>query len=150
MTDNNKKINDIFNENKVEDLQKFLSKRNCLNKCNIFMIYLFYIIQSLGILVTSISATINDPRLLWTGVALNMLASIIQIYEKINNDQMKKILIDIHAIKNGTYIDESPYIDIESLSNNNINNNVKTQSIKNIKSNSIIMEESNSNVEVSN
>jgi hypothetical protein len=75
------------------------------------MIYLFHIIQTIGILVSSISASTNDTRLVWFGIGLNMSASIIQIYEKINNDQMNRILLDIQSIKNGTYIDESAYID---------------------------------------
>ena len=131
----NKEINDILNKNKVEDLKKFLGKRSCLNKCNSVMMYLFYIVQSLGILATSISATVNDPILLWAGIALNMCASIIQVYEKINNDQMKKILIDIQAIKNGTYIDESPLIDIEVGTQNRLSKQVEQQSQEAIRQN---------------
>jgi len=108
-------INDILENNKIIDLKKFLARRNFLNKSNSYMIYLFYIVQYAGILVTSISASINDQRLIWLGIGLNIIASIIQIYEKINNDQMKKLFVDIQSIKNGTYIDESPLIDIESL-----------------------------------
>jgi hypothetical protein len=108
-------INDILNNNKITDLKKFLARRNFLNKSNSYMIYLFYIVQYAGILVTSISASINDQRLIWLGIGLNIIASIIQIYEKINNDQMKKLFVDIQSIKNGTYIDETPLIDIESL-----------------------------------
>jgi hypothetical protein len=124
---NLKEINDILNRNKIDDLKKFLNKRNFLNKCNSIMMYLFYIVQSLGILATSISATNNDTQMLWIGIALNMCASIIQIYEKLNNSQMKKILIDIQAIKNGTYIDESPYIDIESGYQNIRQQNIRQQ-----------------------
>ena len=58
------------------------------------------------------SATNGSQILLWIGIILNMVASIIQVYEKINNDQMKKIMIDIQSIKNGTYVDESSLIDI--------------------------------------
>ena len=53
-----------------------------------------------------------------------MFASIIQIYEKINSDQMKKIYMDIQAIKNGTYLDETPYVEMESGQKNATTNEV--------------------------
>ena len=108
-------VNQILSKNKIDDLNKFLNKRNWLNWCNSIMIYLFHIIQTIGILFTSMSATNGNEKLLWIGIILNMIASIIQIYEKINNDQMKKLMIDIHAIKNGTYVDESPLIDSQQF-----------------------------------
>jgi hypothetical protein len=107
-------VNTILEENKLADLKNFLSRRHILNRCNSCMIYLFHIVQTVGILATSLSASTNDTRVLWVGIGLNMTASIIQIYEKINNDQMKRILLDIQSIKNGTYIDESAYIDPEA------------------------------------
>jgi hypothetical protein len=108
-------IQKVLENNKLEDLQAFLKRRHCLNRCNSTMIYLFHIIQSLGILASSYSASTNDTRFLWTGIGLNMLASVIQIYEKINNDQMKKIYMDIQSIQKGTYLDESPFVELDGL-----------------------------------
>ena len=107
-------IQEIINKNKIKDLENFLERRHRLNNCNSTMIYLFHIIQSVGILATSYAASTNNASILWTGIGLNMCASIIQIYEKINNDQMKRIYFDIQSISNGTYLDESPFIDMES------------------------------------
>lgn len=106
-------IQQVLEKNKLEDLETFLKRRHCLNRCNSSMIYLFHVIQSVGILASSYSASSGDTRYLWAGIGLNMCASIIQIYEKINNDQMKKIYLDIQSIQKGTYLDESPFVELE-------------------------------------
>jgi uncharacterized membrane protein len=115
-------IQKLLEKNKVEDLENFLARRHTLNKCNSTMIYLFHIVQSLGILSSSYSASTGDSNFLWVGIGLNMFASIIQIYEKINSDQMKKIYIDIQTIKNNTYLDESQYMELESVQQNTSDN----------------------------
>lgn len=106
-------IQQVLEKNKLEDLETFLKRRHWLNRCNSGMVYLFHIIQSVGILASSYSASSGDTRYLWAGIGLNMCASIIQIYEKINNDQMKKIYLDIQSIQKGTYLDESPFVELE-------------------------------------
>ncbi len=112
----NKFIQQILEKNKLKDLETFLDRRHWLNRCNSGMVYLFYIVQSLGILASSYSASTNNKDFLWVGIGLNMFASLIQVYEKINNDQMKKIYIDIQSIQKGTYLDESPFVDLENVS----------------------------------
>ena len=107
------KIKQIFNVNTLNDLKKFLNKRECLNTTNIYLTYLFYLIQSAGILTTSIATGNNNYTFIWLGVGLNVLATLINTYEKINNSQLKKLLKDIENIKNGNYTDESEIIDIE-------------------------------------
>ena len=82
--------------------------------------YLFHFIQSSGILVTTIASGYNIKYLIWVGIGLNVFASLINIYEKINNDMLKKLMIDIQKIRDGNYIDESPIIDIEKNSSNDI------------------------------
>jgi len=108
-----KKINSLFDNNQLDDLQRFLRKRQNLNGCNVYMLYLFHFIQSIGILVTSYGTSVNDTNIIWSGVSLNVLASLIQIYEKINNSQLKKLMNDIKAIKEDKYVDESPMVDPE-------------------------------------
>jgi hypothetical protein len=108
-----KKINSLFDNNQLDDLQRFLKKRRCLNGCNVYMIYLFHLIQSIGILITSYGTSINSTYMIWSGISLNMLASLIQIYEKINNSQLKKLMNDIKTIKDDQYIDESPMVDTD-------------------------------------
>lgn len=104
-------IKHIFNENKIKDLKKFISKRNCLNVSNQIMNYLFHIIQSAGVLTTTIAAGYDMKQLVWIGVGLNILASLINVFEKTNDAISKRLLKDIHAIKNGTYVDEGMMIE---------------------------------------
>ena len=56
--------------------------------------------------------------LIWFGIGLNILASLINIYEKLNNNILKKLLIDIDKIKKGVYSVESQLIDIENNDGN--------------------------------
>ena len=119
-----KDITKIFDNNEIEDLKKFMKKRHCLNNFNLFLIYLFHFIQSAGILITTIATGYNKKYLIWVGIGLNILASLINVYEKINNNVLKKLMIDIQKIKDGNYIDETSLIDIE---NNNSNNNIKNE-----------------------
>jgi hypothetical protein len=114
-------IKDIFNQNKINDLKKFFNKRDYLNRCNVYMIYIFHLVQFSGILINSIGASLSDKTLIWTGISLNMCASIIQIYEKINDNQLKILLNDIENIKNNKYTDEGALIDIDK--NKNTSNN---------------------------
>jgi len=109
-------IKNIFDNNVLADLKKFLIKRQCLNTTNHYLMYLFHLIQSAGILTTSFAAGSGNERLVWTGIGLNVLASLINIYEKMNNSVMKKLLHDIKSIKDGTYVDEGAFIDVEQKS----------------------------------
>jgi hypothetical protein len=104
-------IKRIFDENKLDDLKRFMSKRQFLNQCSVYMLYLFHLIQSAGILISSVGASTSDTKFIWTGIALNMVASIIQVYEKINDGQLKRLFRDIKAIKDDKYVDESPLVD---------------------------------------
>ena len=100
-------IQHIFDANKLEDLKEFINRRKCLNNWNIALVYLFHIIQSAGILTTTIAAGYDIKAIVWVGVGLNILASMINIFEKTNNGISKKLMKDIQAIKDGTYVDES-------------------------------------------
>ena len=45
-------IKKILEDNKIDDLNRFLAKRKCLNNCNMFLVYIFHTIQlSLYLLV---------------------------------------------------------------------------------------------------
>ena len=99
-------IQSIFEKNKLEDLKAFIEKRKCLNSWNIALIYLFHIIQSAGILTTTIAAGYNMKEIVWVGVGFNILASLLNVFEKTNASISKGLLKDIQAIKEGTFIDE--------------------------------------------
>jgi hypothetical protein len=108
----NLEIINIFNNNEINDLKKFIKNRENLNYYNSHLIYLFHIIQTSGILITSISASSDNKHLLWIGITLNMLSYLILIFEKINDAQLKKNMVDIQLIKDGKYVDESELIDV--------------------------------------
>jgi hypothetical protein len=120
-----KQINIILNENKIDDLKKFINKRACLNNANNILIYIFYLFQTSGVLISSIATSSNNTSLIWIGIGLNMIASIIHIYEKINNNFLKKLLIDIQNIKNGNYVDESEILNLDTINNKNTNKNIE-------------------------
>ena len=106
-------IKKIFEENELNDLKRFMNKRQCLNNTNQYLIYLFHFIQSAGILTTTIAAGYDQKYLVWVGVSLNLLASLITVYEKTNNSILKKLMSDIKSIKDGNYIDEDELIDTD-------------------------------------
>ena len=55
-TDIRAEIQRLFDENQLDDLKRFMNKRQYLNRCNVYMLYIFHMIQSAGILTTSIGA----------------------------------------------------------------------------------------------
>jgi len=111
--DINIEIHKIFDNNELDDLKRFIEKRRCLNNCNMFLIYFFHIVQSAGIMTTTIAVGYDKIYLIWLGVGLNIFASLINIYEKTNNNILKKLMVDIKAIKDGNYVDEGELIETE-------------------------------------
>jgi hypothetical protein len=99
-------IKKVFEENMLDDLKRFIEKRQCLNQTNMVLIYLFHIVQSAGILTTTIATGYNVREYIWIGVGLNVLASLINAFEQTNNNISKKLLQDIQSIKDGNYVDE--------------------------------------------
>jgi len=104
--DNTLAIKNLFEQNKLEDLKAFMNKRKCLNQWNLALVYLFHIVQSAGILTTTIAAGYDLKIIIWVGVGFNILASLINVFEKTNNTISKHLLKDIQAIKDGTFVDE--------------------------------------------
>ena len=116
-------IENIFNKNKIDDLKKFINKRAWLNSTNMVLGYSFHIVQSAGVLTTTIAAGYNMKELVWVGVGMNILASLINVFEKMNASMSKRVLKDITAIKNGSYVDEGMMNDGEK----NAESNAKSQ-----------------------
>ena len=115
-------IQTIFDTNKVSDLKRFLKKRQCLNTTNSYLIYLFHLVQSAGILTTSIAAGSNFTELVWVGIGLNIFATLINVYEKTNNSISSKLLNDIKLIKDNHYVDESELIETSSQNGHHTQN----------------------------
>ena len=107
-------IKDIFENNTLNDLKRFIKQRQNLNTTNSYLIYLFHLVQSAGILTSAIAAGNSNFEIVWVGVGLNLLATLINVYEKTNNSILQKLMGDIKLIKNRTYVDESQLIDILS------------------------------------
>lgn len=110
-------IENIFNENKVHDLKRFMVKRQQLNDCNIKLRYLHYIMHYSSILVTTVAVSYNNNtdinlvNMIWIGISLNILSSLINSFERMNKTMSNKLLNDIYKIKTDTYVDESEFVD---------------------------------------
>jgi hypothetical protein len=106
-------IQKIFNQNRLADLKKFLNRRQHLNKSNMIFEYAFHIVQTSGILITTVAAGYNAKFLVWVGAGISALASLIKVFESSNNVMLKKLLNDIKLIRDGTYVDEGLLVDDE-------------------------------------
>ena len=109
-------ITQVLQANKMSDLKRFLKNRQCLNTSNIYFTYLFYIVQMAGLLTTSVAQSYNLINIVWLGIGLNSLATLIHTFEQTNNKLSKHMLDNILSIKNGTYVDEGILIDIDDKS----------------------------------
>jgi hypothetical protein len=54
---------------------------------------------------------ISMKNLIWLGISLNIIASILTAVEHMNRKMSKKLLYNIKQIQSGDYIDESNFID---------------------------------------
>ena len=107
MTDvNQTDIDRIIYENSVQDLRRFINKRSCLISYNICLTYLFHFVNTAGMVVTTIAASNDYKPLVWVGITLNGLSSLILIYERTNESILDKLLENILNIKKGQYVDD--------------------------------------------
>jgi len=106
----NDEIRIIFEQNKMSDLKRFMTKRQRLNSANSWLIYMFHIFQSAGILTTTIATGYNIRELIWVGVGLNVVSTLMNVFEKINTSISTKLMKDITSIREDKYIDEGTII----------------------------------------
>ena len=106
----NDEIRIIFEENKMSDLKRFMSKRQRLNAANGWLIYLFHVFQSAGILTTTIATGYNVRELIWVGVGLNVVSTLMNVFEKINTSISTKLMKDITSIREDKYVDEGTIV----------------------------------------
>jgi hypothetical protein len=83
---------------------------------------LYYLVQSVGILTTTIGTGYNIKELIWSGIGVNVLASLIHSYEQVNNNVSIKLLKNIENIRKNNYIDEDVLIDLSENNNSTKNN----------------------------
>ncbi len=128
------RIQQILDENKINDLMRFIEKRQCLNNANLYLNYIFHLLQSAGILTTAVASGYSLSYLIWVGLGLNVVATLIHIYEQTNNNISKRLLTNIEAIKNGNYTDEDILVPDKigsrpSVGNVNINNDTEPKEV---------------------
>ena len=73
-----------------------------------------------GLMTTSVAQSYNLTNIVWLGIGLNSLATLIHTFEQTNNKLSTNMLENITSIKNGTYIDEGILIDLDDKSDNKI------------------------------
>ena len=112
-TEVSSQISLIFRTNQIEDLNKFMRTRACLNGWNFYMKYLFYVVQSSGIFITTLATGYGWQHFVWLGVGLTTVASLIHVFEQHNSKILYKLLKDINRIKIGDYVDEDVLIDLD-------------------------------------
>ena len=100
------KINNIINKNKVDDLLRFMNKRQNINSTNQWLGYLFYVIQTISVFSTSLGQAYQHPYLSWTGIGLTSIGTLIHAIINSNNKINNSLLTNIKAIKSGNYVDE--------------------------------------------
>ena len=115
-TDVNEQVNTLLGKNKISDLERFLEKRKNLNETNSKLIYIYHALQSSGIFVTTFATGYKLEYLIWVGIGLNCIASLINIYEQINNTMLNKLLSNIKLIKDNKYIDEDILVNVDNSS----------------------------------
>jgi hypothetical protein len=106
----NEEIRVIFEENKMSDLKRFMAKRQSLNAANGWLIYAFHVFQSAGILTTTIATGYNIRELIWVGVGLNVISTLMNVFEKINTSISTKLMKDITSIREDKYVDEGTVV----------------------------------------
>ena len=123
----NEEIRLIFEQNKIDDLKRFMSKRQRLNAVNTTLIYAFHIFQSAGILTTTIATGYNIRELIWVGVGLNVISTLMNVFEKINTSISTKLMKDITSIREDKYVDEGTIVnDVKDKKPQDSNSNADT------------------------
>lgn len=113
------KINNIINKNKVDDLLRFINKRQNLNCSNQLFGYLFYIIQTISIFSTSLGQYNDNAYLIWSGIGLTSIGTLVHAIINSNTKINNSLMNNITHIKNGNYIDE---LNINALDEKKVDN----------------------------
>ena len=106
-------IQALLNANTMSDLKRFIKQRQNLNAANVYLKYFFHCVQTAGVLTTSIAQSYGWPNIVWVGIGLNSLATLIHIYEQTNNSISKHMFESIAKIRKGNYIDEDILVDTD-------------------------------------
>ena len=110
------KINNIINKNKVEDLLRFMNKRQNINCSNQLLGYLFYLIQTLSVFGNSLGQYTQNDYLIWSSIGLTGIGTLIHAIINSNNKINSSLMANIKSIHAGEYVDE---IAIDGLDSDN-------------------------------
>jgi len=109
-------INQYFCNFQVEEFKNLVTSHKRLAFVNKKLMYTFHLIQSAGIFITTISQSYNDRSFIWLGIGLNVIASLLRAYESMNEEIIKKALVNIQHIRESMYVDddnENHEVDVE-------------------------------------
>jgi len=85
-----------------------------------------------GLLTTSVAQSYGLTNVVWAGIGINSLATLIHTFEQTNNKLSKHMLDNIISIKNGTYVDEGILIQLEDDKSEGANANASVNTGANI------------------
>ena len=109
------KINNIINKNKIDDLMRFMNKRQNINCSNQFLGYLFYAIQTISVFGNSLGQYTQNDYLIWSSIGLTGIGTLIHAIINSNNKINTSLMTNIKAIHSGNYVDE---VAIDALDDN--------------------------------
>ena len=112
------KINNIINKNKVDDLVRFMTKRQNINCGNQWLGYLFYLIQTLSVFGNSLGQYTENDYLIWSSIGLTGIGTLIHAIINSNNKINSSLMSNIKAIHSGDYIDEVQIDGLDDKKNN--------------------------------
>jgi ABC-type antimicrobial peptide transport system permease subunit len=125
------KINNIINKNKVEDLLRFMNKRQNINCSNQFLGYLFYVVQTLAMFGNSLGQYTQNDYLIWSSIGLTGIGTLIHAIINSNNKINSSLMANIKAIHSGDYVDEVNVDALEEKKGGNTPVIAKVPKIKN-------------------
>lgn len=100
------KIKNIINRNKVDDLLRFMNKRQNINCSNQVLGYGFYVIQSVAVFTSSLGQYLDNTYLIWSGIGLTSIGTLIHAIINSNNKINTSLMTNIKSIHLGNYVDE--------------------------------------------
>ena len=132
MTSVNNQIIAMFDENKLDECKEFIESYRRLTYINKKLMYSFHLIQAAGIFITTISQTYQERYLVWLGIGLNVIASLLRAYESMNEEIIKKSKVSLGQIRLHTQAHSpsnlvSPLIESKSPGQEQVNTLIQTK-----------------------
>jgi len=107
----NNEINQIFKEKELIDLKYFIKQRDSLNNTNILYIYGYHVINSSGIILTTVATYYDNKPCILAGITLNIVGQLLNTFVHLNNSISDRIYKNILRIKDNKYFGSTNLID---------------------------------------